>query len=48
VNGPTYTLLLHGAGHKPRLDLSFATHDFGVTALWQPGMAVATKARLLF
>lgn len=43
VNGPTYTLLLHGAGHKPRLDLSFTSHDFGPCPLWQPGMTQASK-----
>lgn len=44
VNGPRYVLALHGAGHKPRLDLSFVSHDFGCCALWQPGMAAARKS----
>ncbi len=44
VNGPTYSLLLHGAGHKPRLDVSFLSHDFGTCAVWQAGMQPASKA----
>jgi hydrocephalus-inducing protein len=43
VNGPRYTLLLNGKGHKPRLDLSFLSHDFGPCPLWQPGMTAASK-----
>ncbi|PNH08880.1 Hydrocephalus-inducing protein [Tetrabaena socialis] len=44
LNGPKYTLLLSGVGHKPRLDLSWFNHDFGLQPLWQPGMAPAVKA----
>lgn len=29
INGPKYTLLMNGEGHKPRLDLSFYSFDFG-------------------
>lgn len=43
MNGPRYTLLLNGKGHKPRLDLSFLSHDFGPCLVWQPGMRAATK-----
>lgn len=43
INGPRYALMLHGAGHKPRLDLSFTSHDFGCCALWQPGMTASSK-----
>ncbi|KXZ49496.1 hypothetical protein GPECTOR_21g722 [Gonium pectorale] len=43
VNGPKYTLLLNGVGHKPRLDLSWFNHDFGLQPVWQPGMAPAVK-----
>ncbi|KAG2489301.1 hypothetical protein HYH03_012133 [Edaphochlamys debaryana] len=43
MNGPKYTLLLNGVGHKPRLDLSWFNHDFGVQPVWIPGMAPAIK-----
>ncbi|KAJ9512718.1 hypothetical protein QJQ45_019009 [Haematococcus lacustris] len=43
VNGGRYTLLLSGKGHKPRLDLSFLSHDFGARPLWQPGMSSASQ-----
>ncbi|EFJ42226.1 hypothetical protein VOLCADRAFT_67248 [Volvox carteri f. nagariensis] len=43
VNGPKYTLLLNGVGHKPRLDLSWFNHDFGLQPVWQPGMAPAVR-----
>lgn len=43
VNGPRYVLSLNGNGHKPRLDLSFYSHDFGTVPLWAPGIAPARK-----
>lgn len=41
--GNKYTLSLNGAGHKPRLDLSFTQADFGPTMLFQQGMTPATR-----
>ncbi len=43
LNGPKYTLLLSGTGHKPRLDLSWFSHDFGVQPLWLPGITAASR-----
>lgn len=44
TNGARYSLSLLGAGYKPRLALSFLSHDFGPVLVWRPGMepAVAT------
>ncbi|KAK9824158.1 hypothetical protein WJX72_008157 [[Myrmecia] bisecta] len=38
INGHTYAMVLSGVGHKPKLDFSFYTHDFGLCFLHQPGM----------
>lgn len=43
LNGPKYTLLLNGVGHKPRLDLSWFNHDFGLQPVWRQGMTPAVK-----
>lgn len=43
LNGPKYTLLLNGVGHKPRLDLSWFNLDLGLQPIWQPGMAPAVR-----
>jgi hydrocephalus-inducing protein len=39
---PRYTMALTGRGHKPKLDLSFMSHDFGVCHVHQHGMAPNT------
>lgn len=44
VSGHKYVLGLSGTGHKPNLNLSFTSFDFGPCALWQPGVAPTTKA----
>jgi hypothetical protein len=41
VNGPRYELALHGTGYRPRLRLSFQSHNFGPVHVWRPGMAPA-------
>lgn len=41
VNGPKYQLVLHGTGYRPRLNLSFHSHDFGPVHVWRPGMEAA-------
>jgi hypothetical protein len=41
VNGARYQLALHGTGYRPRLRLSFHSHDFGPVHLWQQGMEAA-------
>lgn len=33
--------MLHGAGYKPRLHLSFMAYDFGPVHVWRPGMATS-------
>eukprot|EP00798_Chlamydomonas_sp_ICE-L_P006741 gene6741-3411_t len=43
INGNKYNLSLNAVGHRPRLDLSFSTADFGATVVYQPGMTPATK-----
>ncbi|GMH35419.1 hypothetical protein BSKO_03287 [Bryopsis sp. KO-2023] len=43
VNGRRYTMNLMGVGHKPRLDLSFYRHDFGMVFINEEGMAPVTK-----
>lgn len=43
VNGPKFALSLHGAGYKPRLHLSFTSHDFGPVHVWRPGMQAAVS-----
>ena len=42
INGQKYTMLLSAVGHKPKLQFSFASHDFGPTFLYQQGMAAKT------
>jgi hypothetical protein len=42
VNGPKYNIQLLGCGYKPKLDLSFHTHDFGPCTIWQQGMEPVT------
>lgn len=42
VNGPKYRLRLRGEGHKPRLNLSWYSHDFGPCFVHEPGMAPNT------
>lgn len=42
VNGARYALTLHGSGYRPRLALSWHSHDFGPVHVWRAGMAPAT------
>jgi hypothetical protein len=41
VNGPKYQLVLQGTGYRPRLNLSFHSHDFGPVHVWREGMEPA-------
>lgn len=43
INGNRYSLQLNGTGHKPRLDLSFMSHDFAACPVFQTGMTPSSK-----
>jgi hydrocephalus-inducing protein len=47
VNGPRYTLMLSGEGHRPRLDLSFYEKDFGPVFVSSAGGIPAASAALV-
>ena len=47
VNGGTFSLRLSGTGHKPKLHLSFFSHDFGTVFEHLEGAAVLEKVLLL-
>lgn len=43
-NGRTYTMQLSGIGHRPKLHISFHTHDFGRVYQHEAGAAAYTVA----
>ena len=47
TNGPRYRLKISGASYKPRLHLSFTSHDFGPCHVWQQGMSPARAALVI-